>query len=226
MRTKKTPRTKVFNFYPGSFWFKRATFIALMFTIGFNFFLDKVQADLFKKGEEFVAEARQISRTLGDYADKSDTLFSVFSGSTPIIKDTSKVDLTIQLIEREVQERLSAPNFQLPTSGKIQNDRKNITDFKETISTYDPLFRSASRVIQLTSVFIWFSVIAVSAPWLFLHMIYGTKYDRQYTFNWLIGAAIFNPLSYIILVSVYESDEEGILNFTKGIISQIFDSIG
>lgn len=224
---RRSQRTKVFNFYPGSFWFKRAGFIAIMFTIGFNRFLDIVQQDLVDQGEAFIAEAQSIEKMGRRYAGTADSVLTGLninqSENTILnskeeyinilgikVKTSAAVEYVTELLQDRVREKTGNRNFKLPESTEVKEDIKKVDDFGKAISGYKPFFESAATVIKWTNVFIWFSIIGVAAPWLFLHMIYGTPYDRKFTFNWLLIAAIFNAITEPILTQLYEANKENL----------------
>lgn len=214
-------RTKVFSFYPGSFWLKRAAFIAIMFTIGFNQFMDVVQEDIIDESKKFIAEAEKIRDTGNKYGGVSDDLASYFKRSGSSKVDDADIESLLAWADRKIGKAIGKSDFRLPRPKEIDNDVKSIKEFDQAISEYSLFFQSAAKIIEWTNIFIWFSIIGIAAPWLFLHMIYGTKYDRQFTFNWLLIAAVFNAVVLHWLTTTYQADKQAFWGKVSG-ISEVF----
>lgn len=163
-------KTKKFVFYPGSFWLKRMGFILLTFSIGPNLFLDQVQERLLIESERLVIMADKVG---------------------------SSGKQTANIVAKTYDWLLGElfPN----TADELNKTAQAYNTLDEAVTTLSPVFNRVSALIRWTSTAIWFPILAVALPWLFLDLIYGDQKERRFVSIALIISAFTNIITYSIL---------------------------
>ncbi|MDF1864404.1 MAG: hypothetical protein P1U70_06200 [Saprospiraceae bacterium] len=143
-------------FYPGgSMVFKRLARLCIIFTIGFNLFLDKIQNHLFETGEYLIEVADTLSQTSVYSADLiEEYIFPVYD----YIEDSRFYWIFSE--------------FNLPERAIITQGIGNIHRFRDTLNLYSPLFRKVALIIKWTSLFMWIP-IGLALLWLCFDLFIG-----------------------------------------------------
>ena len=167
------------KFYPGSLLLKRLAYLGIVFTIGANLFLDRVQNQLLDMGEEMIL--------------LSDTL----SGSAIY---------SVSIIEQRILPLVSAiekswfsdwlESYEVPSSGAITEGIDQVYRFKEHLGRYGPFFTLVASVIRWTSIFIWIPIF-FALLWLYFDLRKGNAKVLVAT-----GLLISIPANYFIYVGL------------------------
>lgn len=170
--------------YPGSFWFKRLSKLALLCMVGINLFINEVQDRLFVIGHDMMVHAEVLS-------DPAQSVAYVLEKSiVPAVSyiEDSRFDWIIN-------------DYGIPDAQSLKAGIAHVHALKLALETYAPVYTNLSLVLMAMSVLFWVP-IAFAFYWICMDI----KRSSAGIFDVLvlIGATWFNFASYAYLVARFD----------------------
>ncbi len=176
-------------FYPGSIWAKRLARVLILFTIGANLFMAKLQDTLFEVGKDMISIADDLSRPAADAA------VAVEKHILPFLEHVQSTTLGRQAMDR----------FGLPDTQDLYEGMGRVHGFRHALKEYAPYFSVTAKIIRFTSFLFWIP-IGLACMWLGFDLFKsGGKSARMIVLAGLLLAIPINILMYQYLNTLFLS---------------------
>lgn len=166
-------------FYPGGLWAKRLVRIAILFTVGLNVFLNRLQDRLFDVGQDIMIVAETVSSPAGETAMMLEKNLLPF----------------FTYIESTVLGRQMISKFGLPESQALQGQLGDVVKTQKAFHQYGLYFSCIASFLHLMN-WIFFISTGLALLWLLIDLYSNKNPYARYVVLFSIFFSI--PLNIIV----------------------------